>query len=534
MIRNSICEYICAFIGCKKYLKEPITLPCGDTVCQEHLNEQATFMKCPVCQQEFKIPEEGLKINQEINILINKNSHLNGQHRQVKDLFDKLEEMIEDFHSNLDRPQLYIDKFFSLIRNKIDLHRERIIESVHKRSEQFLNKLKEMEQECYKNEPKSAKIDLREERKDEMIYLKEKLREKNLKESEMFDAEDTLNKTIEEIKTKRKCLENSLLMNKTISFVEEDSKQLGHLIVNQRFDQFEITEESGKLIKTLDRHQTRVKCIQQIEDFSKIVTGSDDRTIKICSTESGEFLKTLTGHTDTVSKIILSNDNKCIISSSWDKTVKFWNIENDFEYVQTMQQEKAVSSLCLLPNNILVCGLSDGKIIKWNLSNFAKLDSFKAHESDVLDLKHVSSSQIASCSRDTKIKLWNLETNECLKTFIGHTKSVNCLEISFDKIKLYSGSSDLSLRVWRISSGVCLKTINLEWYVYSIKLLSSNFLAVGLGESRENIKIFDLKSHEIVKSIETRSESLWCLTCNPESNILFSGSGCGQIEMWQF
>ena len=147
------------------------------------------------------------------------------------------------------------------------------------------------------------------------------------------------------------------------------------------------------------------------------------------------------------------------MTGSSDKTVKVWDIENDFECVQTFQQDNIVMCLCSFPNNILVCGLWNGTITKWNLNSFTKIDSFRAHEEGVWDIKHVSSSQIASCSWDKKIKLWNLETNECLRTFTGHTNSVACLEISPDKSTLYSGSLNETVRVWDISSGEMVNTL---------------------------------------------------------------------------
>jgi WD40 repeat protein len=324
-------------------------------------------------------------------------------------------------------------------------------------------------------------------------------------------------------------------MTKTISFVEEDSEQLGHLIVNHKFVQFEITEESGKVIKKFQGHKDWLFCIEQIEDFTQIIACSNnDITTEICSTESGECLKTLTGHTQWVQCLIISNNKKYLISGSEDVTIRVWNIENDFECVQTLRQEYGVFSLCLLPNNILACGLGEGLIAKWNLNNFTKIDSFEAHENGIRDLKHLSSSQIASCSEDKQIKLWDLETNECLRTLIGHTDYVSCLEISFDKPKLYSVSEDGILRVWDISSGECLRTINLRSVTECIKLLSSNFIAVGLYDATQSLKIIDLKSHEIFKSLETDSRSVTSLNFDLENNVLYSASGYGEFQMWQF
>ena len=73
-------------------------------------------------KKRFQIPEEGFSVNRKINSLIIENNHLNGQQREVKDMFDKLERIIENFQtSNLANPQLFIHDYFAVIRNKIDL-----------------------------------------------------------------------------------------------------------------------------------------------------------------------------------------------------------------------------------------------------------------------------------------------------------------------------------------------------------------------------------------------------------------------------
>ncbi len=68
-------HYICDFVGCKKYLKEPITLSCGQTVCKEHVNVVGEKFKCPVCDLHHMKPEKGFQVNIKMNSLLNKNSH---------------------------------------------------------------------------------------------------------------------------------------------------------------------------------------------------------------------------------------------------------------------------------------------------------------------------------------------------------------------------------------------------------------------------------------------------------------------------
>ena len=83
-------EYICDFFGCEKYLKEPVTLPCGQTVCKEHLNDAEEKFKCQFCDYNHMKPEKGFQVNIKMNSLLNKNSHLTDQHKQVKEMFNEL------------------------------------------------------------------------------------------------------------------------------------------------------------------------------------------------------------------------------------------------------------------------------------------------------------------------------------------------------------------------------------------------------------------------------------------------------------
>lgn len=56
----------------------------------------------------------------------------------------------------------------------------------------------------------------------------------------------------------------------------------------------------------------------------RIISGSDDKTIKLWNVNSGECIQTLTGHSSCVSSVaVLSNDK--IVSASDDKTIKIWN-----------------------------------------------------------------------------------------------------------------------------------------------------------------------------------------------------------------
>ena len=59
---------------------------------------------------------------------------------------------------------------------------------------------------------------------------------------------------------------------------------------------------------------------------------------------------------------------------------------------------------------------------------------------------------------DKTVRVWNIETGECVKTFEGHNGDVYSVCFSSDGKKIASGSGDKTVRVWNVETGECIKT----------------------------------------------------------------------------
>ena len=170
MALKSVCQ--CDWQDCKLYLEQPITLPCGYTICLSHIklanekeeeNNNEDRFKCKLCNspEDHIIPSGGFQINKKIELLIEQNTHLFGLQREAKNLYQHLDIVLKDFEDmcNLN-PHEYIQTYFDQIRQQIESKRDRSINLIKSRSERFLNKLNDLEQDCKSSSYKLNKSEI--------------------------------------------------------------------------------------------------------------------------------------------------------------------------------------------------------------------------------------------------------------------------------------------------------------------------------------------------------------------------------------
>ena len=66
----------------------------------------------------------------------------------------------------------------------------------------------------------------------------------------------------------------------------------------------------------------------------------------------------------------------------------------------------------------------------------------------------IGNSLLASGSRDTTVRIWDLNQGVCVHVLEGHSRSVSSITLMSNG-RLVSGSGDHTLRVWRPSDWAC-------------------------------------------------------------------------------
>ncbi|MDX4026066.1 caspase family protein [Aliarcobacter skirrowii] len=259
------------------------------------------------------------------------------------------------------------------------------------------------------------------------------------------------------------------------------------------------------LYKTLNGHSNGINSVAISSDNRYIVSGSDDKTVRLWDFKSGKLLKTLNGHSNSVNSVTISSDNRYIVSGSSDKTVKLWDISSG-NFLKTFSEHlSSVNSIAISNDNrYIISGSWDNTVKLWDVNSGKLLKTFRGHYSTIYSVAISSDSRyIVSGSWDNTVKLWDVNSGKLLKTLNGHSNSVNSVAISSDNRYIVSGSSDKTVKLWDISSGKQLKNFNIFSVVNSVKISADNRYIIS-GNSDRTAKLWSISNSD--KPLKTLNE----------------------------
>lgn len=266
----------------------------------------------------------------------------------------------------------------------------------------------------------------------------------------------------------------------------EKSKQIGNLersvcrkgssklnIVNA-FSSFQLgRNDFSKLVppvvkyrnmKNIKGHKAPVYCLAYDHSGRRIVTGSDDRLVKVWSADTGLLIRSLRGHNGDITDLAISPDNKFLASASnTDNLVRIW----DFVTLKPITVLQGLVDAVNLkfsnsPSSFLLSFDIAGTIRLWRCSEFNEETPPKPiiiptpTESGKMTI--LSSSFSPGGTRfvtagDAVVRLFSVDPPQCIGNLVGHTQKIRSVEWSKTGSRIVSGSDDSTIRVWSYKDG---------------------------------------------------------------------------------
>lgn len=126
-------------------------------------------------------------------------------------------------------------------------------------------------------------------------------------------------------------------------YVSHDESVLAVALAPGPIDLFDM--ESGRKLATLAGHASRVTCFAELPTCHRLITGSDDRTIRLWDMDRFEEVCVLRGHTDRIWALAVSRDENTIFSASGDYTIRRWDTQPVSALIKARETYRAVTEL---------------------------------------------------------------------------------------------------------------------------------------------------------------------------------------------
>jgi WD domain, G-beta repeat/NACHT domain/Pentapeptide repeats (8 copies) len=155
--------------------------------------------------------------------------------------------------------------------------------------------------------------------------------------------------------------------------------------------------------------------------------------------------------------------------------------------------------------------------------------------------------QFVTAHDDNTIRIWDRVSGRELQRLRGHQAGVNCLALSGDGQRLYSGSSDCNIQEWNLADGKFQRTfgshrdvLNLldmsrwagHWQDVNCLTLSRDGQWLYSGGNDRTIKEWNLADGKFQRTFEGHWQGVNCLTLSRDGQRLYSGGNDRTIKEW--
>lgn len=243
-------------------------------------------------------------------------------------------------------------------------------------------------------------------------------------------------------------------------FLEGHQAAIRCAVVTKDFE-FLITGSEDKTIKiwsVIDRLQVfsiefcacPISCMALCNNSATLLFGSDDKSIRIFDLQYKKQIGILKGHKGRVTSILLTINDEFVITGSDDRSIRIWKLSTRIQEHFFLYHHDSITSLSL-SGNLLISSSYDNTVKLWDLSSLYKPPLTRNFFSPVLNgvISQVHNSIFLGCY-DGSIQVINFPDLKKKNQMIGHEHAVSKILLVKNSDLLISSSYDFTIRIWDV------------------------------------------------------------------------------------
>jgi WD40 repeat protein len=269
-------------------------------------------------------------------------------------------------------------------------------------------------------------------------------------------------------------------------------------------------------LATLEGHTGGILGVLELTD-GRLLTWSNDRTLRLWDRRSGACLTTLGGHVDSVAGALELADGRLL---SWGRVsyseaaLWVWDSRSGACLATLEGNEGAGAGALELPDGTVV-SWGGNKLCTWDTRLGKCLAVLEGHTHYVSSALALPDGRITSWagevkSEDHALRIWDSRSGVCLATLKGHKSQIErVLKLADGNLLSWSGQiEDPTLRVWDSRRGTCLAKLK----GHKVTINGARELADGRVLSwsgDKTLRVWDPRSGACLAKLKGHTESVW-------------------------
>lgn len=269
-------------------------------------------------------------------------------------------------------------------------------------------------------------------------------------------------------------------------------------------------------------------------DGKRLLTSSEDKTLRLWDTATGKCLHVFKGHTQHIFGAALAPDGNHVLSAG-DQTVRLWDTTTGKEIWQMTGHKGPVVRVAFGPEGRAISGGTDGTVRVWDLQTGKQAAVLTGHTATVRFVAYSDKAKVAATSSyDGSIRLWNLETGKEVRTLAEHSGPDDLMSLCFspDGKYLLAPAVDLSLRLVDVATGKEIKRIKTA-HAYCAAFSPDGKRIVTGGYFDNTVRVWDIESGKALHSYKGHTGGVTCVTFFPDGKRIASASADGTARIWR-
>ena len=233
-----------------------------------------------------------------------------------------------------------------------------------------------------------------------------------------------------------------------------------------------------------------------------------------------------------VVSVAFSTDNKYVATGGTNLTVGLWDVRTGQQVRSFIGHNKAVTSVALSPNGLLLTSSMDNTARLWDVATGKERGQFKGHKYQINAVAFSDDGRwFLTGGADGVAILRETATGKDVKTLRGHTDWISAVRFSRDNSVVLTAGSDGTARLWDFETGRPIIVTAVKASVLAATLSADGQLILTGHEDRV-ARLWDAKTGTEVMPPLTHKVDILAVAFSNSGQFIVTGSTDGLAHVW--